>query len=91
MRALSVLELQIVAEVVGELAKHRGKTFNRLATSATLARAALVNVAFKAKLMEVHRRLEERRKTDIPRKLLAPLAPIFRDLEFEAARILDPH
>ncbi len=91
MPMLSVSELQVVAEVVGELAKYRGKTFNRVATGSTLARAALVDPAFKAKVVEIHRRLEARRQTDIPRKLLAPLAPLFRDLEFEAARILDPH
>ncbi len=91
MPTLTDAELQMVAEVAGELAKYRGKTFNRVATGSTLARAALVNPAFKAKLVEIHRRLEARHRTDIPRKLLAPLAPLFRDLEFEAARILDPH
>ncbi len=91
MPMLSVEELRMVAEVVGELAKYRGKAFNRVATGSALARAAFVDPAFKAKLVEIHRRLEVRRKTDIPRKLLAPLAPLFRDLEFEAARILAPH
>lgn len=91
MPTLNNAELRMVAEVVGELSKHRGKTFNRVTTGSTLARAALADPAFKAKLVEIHRRLEARRKTDIPRKLLAPLAPLFRDLEFEAARILDPH
>lgn len=91
MPMLNVSELRMVAEMVDELAKHRCKTFNKLATGSMLARAALVDPAFKAKLVEIHRRLEARRKTHIPRKLLAPLAPHFRDLEFEAARILDPH
>lgn len=91
MPMLSVSELRMVAEVVGELAKHRGKAFDRVATGSALARAALVDPAFKARLIEIHRRLEARRNTDISRKLLAPLAPLFRDLEFEAGRILDPH
>lgn len=89
MPMLNVSELRMVAKVVDELAKHRGKTVNKVATGSAFARAALVDPAFKAKLVEIHRRLEARRKTDIPRKLLAPLAPLFRDLE--AARILDPH
>jgi hypothetical protein len=38
--------------------------------------------------LEIHRRLEARRKTDIPVKLLAPLAPLFRDRERDAERIL---
>ena len=91
MPMLSVSELRMVAEVVDELAKHRGKTFDKVAAGSTLARAALVDPAFKAKLMEIHRRLAARRNTDMPREVLAPLAPLFRDLEFAAARILDPH
>ena len=42
---------------------------------------ALIDPAFKARLVEIHRRLEARLKTDLPRKTLAPLAPQFRDLE----------
>jgi len=47
-------------------------------------RAALIDPAFKAQLAEVHRRLVARRSTDMPRKVLAPIAPLFRDLEREA-------
>ena len=37
---------------------------------------------------EIHRRLEARRATDIPRKMLVPLAPLFRDLERDAETVL---
>lgn len=39
-------------------------------------------------LGEVQRRLEARRKTDLSRKLLAPIAPLFRDLERDAEAVL---
>jgi len=38
--------------------------------------------------IEVHRRLVARSSTNMPRKLLAPIAPLFRDLERDAERIL---
>ena len=49
---------------------------------------ALIDPAFKARLVENHRRLEARHKTDLPRKTLAPLAPLFRDLERDAEAVL---
>ena len=48
----------------------------------------MIDPAFTARLAEIHRRLESRRKTDIPRKMLAPLAPLFRDFERDAEAVL---
>jgi hypothetical protein len=60
----------------------------RESLSLNLAGAALIDPAFKARLAEIHRRLEARRATDIPRRMLAPLAPFFRDLERDAEAVL---
>ncbi len=88
MPTLTDAELRKVAEVVSELAKYRGTSFDKAAIGFSFARAALIDPAFKAKIAEVHRRLEARHKTDLPRKLLAPIAPLFRDLEREAEMVL---
>ena len=50
---LSVSQLRVVAEVVAELAKRRGKALDRVATGSALARAALVDPAFKARLIDI--------------------------------------
>jgi hypothetical protein len=84
MPTLSDAELRIIAEVVTELAKYRGRSFDKDTKRHMLARAALIDPAFKARLAEIHRRPGARRETDIPVKLLAPLAPLFRDLERDA-------
>ena len=78
----------MVAEVVTEMAKRRGRSFDASTFAVTLARAALIDPAFKARLVEIHRRLEARRKTDMPAKMLAPLAPLFHDLERDAEAVL---
>jgi hypothetical protein len=88
MPMLSDAELRMVAEVVTEIARFRGRSFAKNTKAHTFARAALIDPKFKAKLAEVHRRLEARRATDLPRKLLAPIAPLFRDLERDAETIL---
>jgi len=88
MRTLSDTELWMIAEVVTELARFRGTAFGKVAEGHAFARAALVDPAFKARLTEVHRRLEVRRATKEPRHLLAPIAPLFRDLERDAEAVL---
>lgn len=88
MPVLTDAELRMVAEIVAELAKYRGRSFDKAAKGHVLARAALIDPAFKARLAEIHRRLEVRRKTDISVKLLAPLTPLFRDLERDAEAVL---
>ena len=85
---LTDAELRMVAEVVTELAKYRGTAFDKTSKGTIFARAAMIDPAFKARLVEIHRRLEARRKTDLPRKTLAPLAPLFRDLERDAEAVL---
>jgi hypothetical protein len=89
MPVLSDSELRMVAEVVAEMARFRGTSFEKTITGTALARAALIDPAFKANLAEIHRRLEARRATDLPRHVLAPLAPLFRDLERDAETVLD--
>jgi hypothetical protein len=88
MPVLTDAELRMVAMVVTEVAKYRGRSFDKAAKGHTLARAALIDPDFKARLAEIHRRLDARRKTDIAVKLLAPLAPLFRDLERDAEAVL---
>jgi len=85
---LSDAELRMVADVVTEIARYRGRSFAKNTKAHTFARAALIDPAFKTKLAEVHRCLEARRATDMPRKLLAAISPLFRDLEREAERVL---
>ena len=87
---LSYAELRMIAEVVSEMAKYRGRSFDASACAVTLGRAALADRGFRARLAEIRRRIEARRKTDLPHALLAPLAPLFRDLERDAEWILDP-
>jgi hypothetical protein len=89
MPMLTEAELRMVVEVVTELARFRGTAFDKASQGSTFARAALIDPAFKARLTEIHRRIEARRVTDIPRKILAPLAPLFRGLERDAEWILD--
>jgi hypothetical protein len=90
-KRLEDAELKMAAEIAAEIAKGRGRSFDARATALAFCRAALVDQAFRARLAEVHRRLEIRRKTKEPPRLLAPVAPLLRDLERDAARILDPH
>ena len=88
MPVLTDAEMRMVAEVVSELAKLRGTSFDKAATGFTFARAALIDPAFKARLAEVHRRLEARRSTALPTKLLAPVARRLRDLERDAEAVV---
>ena len=60
----------------------------RMAAELMLCRAALADPAFRARLTEVHRCLRVQRASKEPRRLLAPIAPLFRDLERDAERIV---
>jgi hypothetical protein len=88
MPVLSDAEFRMIAEVVAELARYRGTAFDASAQAVTLAHAASADAVFKARLAEIARRIRARRNTDTPRHLLAPLAPLFRDLEREAEAVL---
>ena len=83
---LADTDLRMIAGVVTEMAKYRGRSFDASACAVTLGRAALADRGFRARLAEIRRRIEARRKTDLPHALLAPL---FRDLERDAEWILD--
>jgi hypothetical protein len=86
MPALSYAELRMIAEVVSEMAKYRGRSFDASACAVTLGRAAIADRGFRARLAEFHRRIQARRATGMPRNTLAPL---FRGLERDAEWILD--
>jgi hypothetical protein len=58
------------------------------AQALAFARAAQVDADFRARLAEAARRIEARRGMTMPRRLLMPIAPLFRDLEREAEVIL---
>ena len=79
----------MAAEIVTEIAKGRGRPYDRRAAALMLCRAALADPAFRARLGEVHRRLEAQRASDLPPRLRVPIAPLFRDLERDAERILN--
>ena len=70
------------------MTRFRGRFFGKSAERYAFARAALIDPAFKARRAEVHRQVVVRRSTDMPRKLLAPIAPLFRNLERDAEAVL---
>jgi hypothetical protein len=88
MPVLSDAELKMVAEIVTEMARSRGAAFDGATKGAAFARAALIDPAFKARLSEAHRRLDVWCVTKEPRTFLAPIAPLFRDLERDAEVVL---
>ena len=88
MPTLSDAELRGIAEVVSAIAASRGKSFDAQATGGTFARAALRDATFKARLAEAHWRVVAQRAANVPRELLQPLAPLFRELEGDAESVL---
>jgi hypothetical protein len=87
-KGLKDAESKMAAQIVLEIAKGRGRQFDTRAAALKLCRAALTDPGFRARLAEVHRRLEVQRASKEPRRLLVPIAPLFRDLERAAERIL---
>ena len=80
-------ELRMIAEVVSECAKYRsGTPFNTRVEG--IARAALIDPRFRARVVAVHRRLEAQYATDIPHRMLASIALVLSDLEKDAEGIL---
>jgi len=88
MPMLSDAEVKMVAEIVTEMARSRGGAFDKEAKGANLARAALIDPAFKARISEVHRRLDVWRVMKESRAIMEPIAPLFRDLERDAEIVL---
>ncbi len=86
MPSLTDIELRMVTEIVFEMAKYRGRSFDRKATGATLARAAIIDTDFRERLADVHRQIEARRMMSLPRRMLASIS--FRHLERDAEVIL---
>lgn len=87
-RKLTDWDLRTIAEVTSEMAKFRGAGFDAHAQALAFVRAAQVDADFRARLADAARRIEARRSMTMLRKLLRPIAPMFRDLERDAAVIL---
>jgi hypothetical protein len=88
MPVLSDTELRMVAEIVTEMARSSRVPFDGAAKGAALARAALIDPAFKARLSEAHRRLDVWRVTKEAHAFMEPIAPHLRDLELDAEMVL---
>ena len=86
MKPLEDAELLIIGEIVREMARSRVTSFDLGEKGAFFARAAMINPSFMEQLVVV-RRLLERRRTN-PRRMLARVEPLFRELELDAERIL---
>ena len=87
MAALTDTELRMIAEVVTECARYRGTSLSMRHEG--IARAAVIDRAFRARLADVHERLERQRAANTPPRMLASIALLFRDLEQEARWVLD--
>jgi len=84
-------DLRMIAEVVAEMEKYRGTTFDTGAQALTFERAMQADPVFKGQLADVARRIVARRETTtMPRHLLASLAPMYRELEEALKRIKSP-
>ena len=86
MAVLTDAELRMVAEIVMEMSKYRGRSFDKEANGVAFGQAALIDAEFRARLADVHRQIEARRTTNVPRRMLAPIA--FRGLERDAEAVL---
>jgi hypothetical protein len=84
MPVLSDTDLEMVTEIVTEIAKYRGRAFDQTAKGVDFAHAALINPLFRARLAEVRERLEARRETNEH----VPIAPMLRELERMANAVL---
>jgi hypothetical protein len=85
---LSETELRMVAEVPIEMARALAGPFSTHTGAQILARTVLKDSAFKATLAIVHRNIVMRRAID-PHHMLAPLKPLFRNLEQAAEKVLN--
>ena len=81
---LSEPEMRIIAEVAMEMAR---VGFDAHATAVTLARASLRDAGVKKALALTHRSILTKRAVD-PHQMLAPIAPLLRELQQKATRVL---
>jgi hypothetical protein len=86
--SLKDAELRIAAEIALEPGKSRGRQFDARATALTLCLAAMADAQYRARLAHIHGHLERRRAMPLRELKLVPIAPVFRDLERDAERIL---
>ena len=57
MPSLTDAELRMVAEIVTEMAKYRGRSFDREAKGVAFGRAALIDPDFRARLGDLYRQI----------------------------------
>lgn len=86
MPSLTDIELRMVTEIVIEMAKYRGRSFDKEAMGLMLARAALIESDFRDRLADVCRQIEAHRMTKLPRRMLASIS--LRHLERAAEAVL---
>ena len=89
-KGLSDAELCIVAEVAVEVARAATERLNAHATALTFARAALKDADFKRALAATHRIILTKRAVD-PQRMLAPIGPLFQELQQRAEKVLGPN
>jgi hypothetical protein len=89
-KGLSDAELCIVAEVAIEVARAAIEPLNAHATALTFARAALKDADLKRALAATHRIILTKRAVD-PHRMLAPIGPLFQELQQRAERVLGPN
>jgi len=86
MPSLTDAELRMIVEIVMEMAKHRGRSFDKEAVGGTLGRAALIDANFRARLADVYQQIVAHRATKLSRRMQASIS--FRHLEREAEAVL---
>lgn len=89
MKRLRDTELKMAAEIALEMGKSRGRQFDARATALMLCRAAMADKGYRARLADVHARLQRRAELPLKELKLVPIAPVFRDLVLDAERILE--
>ncbi len=86
MPILTDAEWRMVTEIVMEMAKCRGRSFDMEAVGVTLGRAALIDEDFRDRLAGVYRQIQAHRMTKLPRRMLASIG--FRKREREAETVV---
>ena len=82
------VNLRMIAEVVQEIGRNRGNSFDGLSKALTFERAVLLDPQFKAHLADAYHRISTQHATNVRCGVVLSLAPMFRDPEKEAERIL---
>ncbi len=86
-KGLNDAELRIVVEVAVEMAQTARAPLNAHSMALTFARAAVKDANFKGALAVTHRIILTKRAVD-PHRMLAPMGPLFQELQQRAERVL---